>query len=374
MDTSTAERRVGDPDPSAERRERKRKRIVIAVVLAVAIPCTLYFGLRGTYDRWQDSQSLSSACRGSLEKSKLNHLLGSDSIRGKDVSPDGDPDLPEYQTGTPHRCTVSAENGKFLNVSLDWGAHSRGGLYKLIRDTTWRKPGIATPIGHGWHGVVSAKADRGVALVVMSCSNKKPNASLIVTLDGMFDVASTSRKTSLGFTAAHTAERAAKAWGCTAKSGDDRVNAIPGDKSITPDPAGKSQGTCKGLNTSTLGTPTDTSAPIEVCFVQAKDGLGNQYDLGAYYPPFNSAYDRERDLKPFGDLAGGKGEMYWGSAICGNGQRARYVIDQSAGYDGQDRDGSETFSGNGAQGKKLALKEFATRSAKRHGCTDLKLP
>lgn len=372
MDTSTAERRAGDPDPSAERRGRTRKRIAIAAVLTVTVPCALYFGLRGTYDRWQDRQSLSSACRGSLEKSKLKHLLGSDSVRGEDVSPDGDSDGPE--TGTLHRCTVSAENGKFLNVSLDWGTHSGGSLHKLIRDTTWRKPGIATPIGHGWHGVVSAKADRGVALVVMSCSNKKPNASLLVTLDGTFDAASTSQKTSLGFTAAHTAERAAKAWGCAAKSGDGRVNAIPGDKSITPDPAGKAQGTCMGLNTGTLGTSADASAPIEVCFVQAKDGLGNQYDLGAYYPPFNRAYDRERDLKPFDDLAGGKGEMYWGSAICGNGQRARYVIDQSAGYDGRDRDGSETFSGNGVQGKKLALKEFATRSAKRHGCTDLKLP
>ncbi|WP_395371639.1 hypothetical protein OHU45_26765 [Streptomyces tubercidicus] len=206
----------------------------------------------------------------------------------------------------------------------------------------------------------------------MSCSNKKPNASLLVTLDGIFDAASSAQKTRLGFTAARTAERAAEAWGCETDPGQDRVNDIPGDKSMKPESSGEVKGACQGINTSTIGSSADANAPIENCLIQSKDGLGTQYILGAYYPPFSKARTLH-EINSSG-LAGKGDDTYWGSAVCSNGERARYIIEPSVNYDGRDTDGSETFSGDAAGGKKQALKEFASRSAKRHGCTGLTLP
>ncbi|MFI0709995.1 hypothetical protein ACH4SK_04955 [Streptomyces inhibens] len=368
MESAATERRIGEPDPNIEHKERKRKRIALAVTLALAVPSILYFGFRGTYERWQDDRSLSDACRGSIESSQLSQLLGTDSIQAEDVSPGG---TPEFKSGTLHRCTASADNGNSLHVSLDWNENPDGGVGELRDGPFGQDPGPVSPIGHGWRGVVTGAKGRGAALVVMNCSNKTRHASLLVTLDGTFNAASSAQKSRLGFTAVHTAERAAKAWDCEADPGQDQVNDIPGDDSMKPDPPGKPKGTCRGINTSTIGSRADENAPIEDCFIQSKDGFGTQYIMSAYYPPFGKAYPLYNI--DYSDPKEGSDKTYWGSAECPNGERARYVIGKRSHYRGRDTDGSETFSGDADQGKKQALKEFATQSAARHGCTNFTL-
>ncbi|MEU6327135.1 hypothetical protein ABZ851_07600 [Streptomyces sp. NPDC047049] len=365
MESTTAERRIGDPDPRIVRRERKRWLITAAIVLVVAVPSIFYFS--GAYDRWNDSRSLSDACRGSIESSQLNQLLGVDSLKARDASINNGR---EFDSGTLHRCIVSSKaNGNYLDVSLDWNDNPDGGVGELRHGSFGGAPGPVSPIGHGWHGVVAGTEDRGAAVVAMNCSNKGRGRSLLVTLDGTFKAASSNQKTRLGFTAVHTAERAAEAWGCETPQGRDQVNAIPGNDSMKPEPPGKAAGTCQGINVSTIGSRADGSAPIEDCFIQSRDGLGTRYVMSAYYPPFDKAH---AGYSIYSDDEGD--EMYRGSATCSNGQRARYIIGSWSNYNGRDADGSETFSGDAAQGKRQALREFATRSAKRHGCTDLKLP
>ncbi|WP_127153640.1 hypothetical protein [Streptomyces lydicus] len=365
MESTTAERRIGAPDPRIVRLERKRWLITAVIVLVVTVPSVFYFS--GAYDRWNDSRSLSNACRGSIEPSQLNQLLGVDSLKAKDASPD---DHPRFHSGTLHRCVVSsAANGNYLDVSFDWNDNPDGAVGELRDGSFGRDSGPVSPIGHGWYGVVTGMEDRGAAVVAMSCSNKGRSSNLLVTLDGTFNAASSTQKKRLEFTAVHTAERAAEAWGCDTTPGRDQVNVSPGINSMKPDPPRKAKGTCQGINASTIGSRADENAPIEDCFIQAKDGLGTQYIISAYYPPFDKAYGRYNIYS-----GGGSDETYSGSAECSNGQQARYIIGSWRNYNGRDADGSETFSGDAARGKKQALKEFATRSAKRHGCTDLKLP
>ncbi|UZJ33494.1 hypothetical protein [Streptomyces endophytica] len=365
MGSTVGERRIGDPNPRIIRIKRKRWLIAALIFLVVAVPGVFYFS--GAYDSWNDGRSLSNACRGSIESSQLKQLLGVDSLTAKDASAD---DHPNFDSGTLHRCIVSSKaNGNYLDVSLDWNGNPDGGLGELRDGSFGRDFGPVSPIGHGWRGVVTGAEDRGAAVVVMSCSNKGRDRSLLVTLDGTFSAASSAQKTRLGFTAVHTAERAAKAWGCKTDPGRGQVNVIPGNNSMKPELPGVAKGTCQGIRVSGIGSHADGNAPIEDCFIQAKDGRGTQYIMSAYYYPFDKAYGRY-------NIRSGEGgdETYYAAAECRNGHRARYVIGSWSNYRGRDIDGSETFSGDAVRGKKQALKEFATRSAKRHGCTDLKLP
>ncbi|MFE0187592.1 hypothetical protein [Streptomyces sp. NPDC058989] len=365
------ERRIGDTDPRITRLQRKRWLIAAVIVLVVGAPSIFYFS--GAYDRWQDSRSLADICRGSVDTSEVKELLGIDRLRGREVE--------VGQGANPHagqldKCSLSdPDRSAWLSVAMDWGADASGALHDFGEFAPWGDVGMAIPLGHGWEGVM----DEGglgkdlVATINLPCVNHRNDtkrSSLVVTVQGMAmrSMEGTAQRTRFARTATKTAQNAAKAWGCTARVGG-AVERVPDNTAHTKVPEGEARGTCAGIATAVRESAADSKAPIENCYLLS-DSFTSQYRVSAFYAPFATAlaeqpgYGGEFDpQKP----AGHKGTTIWASAQCSSGSRALYIATATL---NKDRPSEQPDVKLG----KVALKEFAARSAKRHGCTDLKLP
>ncbi|MEV5485580.1 MULTISPECIES: hypothetical protein [Streptomyces] len=367
---ATEDRRIGDPDPRVVRRERKRWLIAVVIIVVVAVPSIFYFS--GAYDRWQDGRSLADSCRGSVDTSEVRELLGVDRLRAHDVEVEQGA-VPS--SGQLHKCSVrDPDAGGWLSVGLDWGSDAAGALHDFNEFVPYGDVGMAIPLGHGWQGVM----DEGhagqdlVATVNMPCTNHRSDpkrSSLIVTVKGtaMRSVEGATQRARFARTTVKTAQNAAKAWGCTVVPGGV-IDRVP-DNTAHSIISGKARGTCAGIEVAVRESVTDSKSPIENCYYVAESSSVHNR-VSAFYGPFAPAlreqlgYDDEYDpWKP----AGRKGDAFWASAQCPSGSRALYITTRPVDHNNYDSVPSEKV-------EKAALKEFATRSAKRHGCTDLKLP
>ncbi|MFD3421285.1 hypothetical protein [Streptomyces decoyicus] len=366
----TQQRRIGDPNPGAARMKRRRLLITAVIVLALAVPGTFYF--TGAYDSWRDNQSLADTCKGTVDTSEVKELLGVDRVRGHDIEADHGS---SPRAGQLHKCSVGDPDGNaWVSVSLDWSGDAAGPLHDLGGFTPYGDVGMATPLGHGWEGVLDEVPGTGnlVATVNMHCENRRSDprhSSLIATVQGMGtrSMAGGAQRARFARTTVKTAQHAAEAWGCTARSGGV-IERVSGSTAHTEVPRGEARGTCAGIETAVRESVTDPKAPIENCYVLAGRSA-SQYRISAFYGPFAQALPVQRGYsgkvdpeKPAGD----KGSFLWGSAECPSGSRALYISTRLPGADGRfDPDGDLERS---------TLEAFATRSSKSHGCEDLKLP
>ncbi|WP_435244408.1 hypothetical protein [Streptomyces sioyaensis] len=370
MADATEKCRIGDPDPRITRRERKRWLFAMVIVLVVAVPSIFYF--TGAYDRWQDGRSLANACRGSVDTAEAKKLLGADHLRGHDIEVDQGA-IP--RAGRLHKCNVSDPDGNaWLSVAMDWSSDAAGALHDFGGFKPYGDVGMAIPLGHGWEGVM----DEGrlgkdlVATVTMPCANRRSDpqhSSLIVTVQGeaMRSVEGTTQRARFARTTVKTAQNAAKAWGCTARPGG-AIGRVSNNTAHVKVPQGEARGTCAGITTIVRESATDSKAPIENCYL-VSDSDTSQYRVSAFYGPFAKALPDQlgyADELDRGKPAGRKGSGLWASAECPSSGRALYIATGLA-------DTDDRFDPDGTL-EKSALKTFATRSAKRHGCTDLKLP
>ncbi|GFE17928.1 hypothetical protein Sgleb_59750 [Streptomyces glebosus] len=370
MTEATETRRIGDPDPRVKRLNRKRLLITIVVLLMVAAPGAFYFS--GSYDRWQDGRSLADTCRGSVDTSEIKELLGGDRLRGHDIE-EGEGVSP--RAGRLHKCSVGIpDGGSWVSVALDWNPDAAGPLHDFGGFTPYGDVGMAIPFGHGWQGVMDQipMTNDLVAMVNVPCANRGSDArhsSLIVTVQGnaMRSMEEAVQRARFARTSVKTAQNAAKAWGCEAQTGSaiDRVPVNTAHAEVKP---GAAKGTCTGISTTVRESATDPKAPIENCYLLPDSG-SSHYRLSAFYGPFVQALPAQAG---YGDEfdpeqpSGHKGSAFWASAECSSGGPALYIATSVP-------DGDRILSPDGRLAK-TALREFATRSAKRHGCTGLKLP
>ncbi|MCL6296929.1 hypothetical protein [Streptomyces kronopolitis] len=369
MVETTESRRIGDPDPGSAIFQRKRWLIIAVAVLAVVASGVFYFS--GAYDRWRDNRTFADTCRGSVDTSEVKELLGADRVRGHDVEvqPGINP-----RAGRLHKCAVSdPEGAAWLSVALDWGSDAAGALHDFGGFSPYEDGGMAVPLGHGWEGVMAeggVGSDR-VAMVNMPCSNRRSDperSSLVVTVQsaGTQQKGGAAQRDRFARTAVETAGNAAKAWGCTARPGG-AIESLPEPGSTTAR-EGMAQGTCQGIKAAVRESATASKAPIENCYLLSDSGTA-QYRVSAFYGPFAHAVPAQigyGDVFDSSKPAGRKGSGVWASAGCPSGGRALYIVTALP-------DTDDHFDPDGHLAN-AALKTFATHSAERHGCGDLKFP
>ncbi|WP_328742317.1 hypothetical protein OG436_16105 [Streptomyces caniferus] len=366
----TEQRRIGDPDPGAARLKRKRLLIAAGVVLVLAVPGIFYFS--GAYDSWQDNRSLADTCRGSVDTSEVKELLGVDRVRGHDIEADHGS---SPRAGQLHKCSVGAPDGNAsVSVSLDWSGDAAGPLHDFGGFTPYGDVGMATPLKHGWEGVLDEVSGTRnlVATVNLPCENRRTDArssSLLVTVQGMGtrSMGGAAQRARFARMTVKTAQNASKAWDCASRAGGE-IERVPDSTAHTQVPQGEARGTCVGIKTAVRESVTDAKAPIENCYVLADRGV-SQYRISAFYGPFVRALPAQRGYSGVLDPekpAGNKDGVLWGSAKCPSEGRALYISTRLPGA-------ADRFDPDG-DAEKSALKTFAMRSSKRHGCEDLQLP
>ncbi|MGW1789957.1 hypothetical protein ACWCO0_14975 [Streptomyces tubercidicus] len=354
----------------------RKQWLAFALIVAVAVPGFLY--LSGIYDRWQDSRSLSHACKGVVDTTEVREILGADRIHGEPYAHFRDSIT---APGRIDRCLVKNPEGDGrLIISLDWNSNSSGSLFAAGRMNSHHNTGMAIPIGHGWEGVIDRRRPDGpdIAILDMPCSNMRSSpkqAGLIVTLQAMSGdgkpITGDTQRARLARTATKTAVNAAKAWNCKASVGGS-IDRVPKESAYQDVAAGHVSGTCKGIDSAVWESAADPDAPIEDCYQLATKAKGTaQTRLGAYYGPFAVAFPHVAlfgsDIKLDQRAGGAPHSMYWATAQCPSSGTALYTVVSVSG------DGSGVGPAS-PSARKAALKLFATQSAKRHGCTDLKFP
>ncbi|MDG4858542.1 hypothetical protein P8605_10325 [Streptomyces sp. T-3] len=294
------------------------------------------------------------------------------------------PELPgnaflDRSESEPRTCTIrpdrDRDKGQFdeVDFSISRSFDSRDLLVSLHRQMsdTWGQ--TVTPIGNGWRGLLSEDHDGITATVVMPCEGSD-DRDLVVNLTATdlsldADSITDGHRARLADLATRTAATTADQEGCKTRRGNpvqEVAAPFPGTKESSEILApGEADGTCKGIRTRTQETEADPLAPIEDCLLF--DANSNPaYRLAAYYGPFvqngSVATYKRGDSGKFHGVAGGSDGLYWASADCpAQGGTAFFTAETL--YKGNS---SHTAPNPALQ--QSALKEFAKRSAKAHGC------
>ncbi|MFE2498466.1 hypothetical protein ACFXKS_30485 [Streptomyces scopuliridis] len=345
---------------------------VLALVLLAA---WVWWRESDTGDRWRFEETMKTYCGGLLahEKSSLfegfqpNRSLTYDRVLGSDA---------QYCQVDRAEVTVAllrAEENRFR----DWEKalpHFSGSLMPM-------------PLTGGWRGA----ADGGSVRVLLDCRGN--DDVVAVTVGSYLSMTSSEEETERrtqknGWLdgdlywarfATATAVKASAHWGCEAEKGK-AVRSLPavggGSKSTT-----SADGTCAGLPfgrderlDTVWETGTSTDAVYERCEVGAYHYFDARYEFTARFGPYASsarADSRSEILSEPREAAGANARGQWASARCpGDTERALFtgsVPVEAATVWLPGEKGEETFG-------LPAFREFAERSAKRHGCTDLRLP
>ncbi|MER6999490.1 hypothetical protein [Streptomyces sp. NPDC000410] len=242
---------------------------------------------------------------------------------------------------------------------------------------------LPVPLTGGWRGAADGKS----VGVLLSCRGKEDFVSVTVgsyRRQNGSDEEEVRQKQMNGWLdadlywarfATATAVKAAARWDCKAEEGEVLRTLPP----VTgPEETIGANGTCAGLpftRDKRLDTIHETvasgSALYERCEVEASHYFDDRYTFSARFGP---SAPRKRDQDMSHDIrenAGADGNALWASARCpGDTERALftgYVPPEAATVWLPGEKGKETFG-------LPAFREFAERSAKRHGCTDLRLP
>ncbi|MFE4368382.1 hypothetical protein ACFRMN_09065 [Streptomyces sp. NPDC056835] len=234
---------------------------------------------------------------------------------------------------------------------------------------------LPVPLTGGWRGA----ADGDSVRVLLSCRGNEDLVS--VTVGSYFSEERLEQDTGWldsdlywGRFATATAVKAAARWGCEAEGGK-ALRALPAHSG--PESIAGADGTCAGLpfaRDQRLDTVEETvagaSSLYERCEVGASHYFDATYSFSARFGPYALPKPGHDSLSTRAE-AGVAGGAMWASARCpGDAERALFsglVPSEAATVWLPGEKGEETFG-------LPAFREFAERSAKRHGCTDLRLP
>ncbi|MET9293601.1 hypothetical protein [Streptomyces sp. NPDC003077] len=333
-------------------------------VLGVAAGALYY---TGTFERWRDGRAVSQACGGIVPQGELEEYLGVGRLTSRQAW--------ESNARDDRRCSISTrvgeEKGRFgwLKVNLGRGKSSRDLLTDLARTESYAFGPFVTPIGNGWRGVLgNFTTPYSVATVVVRCGGEARD-DLAVNVQAMARMGGSSKDTRTPEQRARfarivtqTAANAAKQAGCEVPSGRD-IKTVPDVPPNAPTPAGKGTGTCAGINAPTYETTADPLAPIEDCIMADKKGQG-RFRLAAYYGPFVEKGTAKVSLRDFvfTKRANGTEGAYWTSTACPKQGGTAFFSAETL------RDGDRLTEPDPAA-QQAALKHFAERSARSHGCT-----
>lgn len=219
-------------------------------------------------------------------------------------------------------------------------------------------------LGGGWYGYT----DFDSTGIVLACTNRP--WSVVVDIES--DASHTNRREARAVAelAAGVGRKAARRWSCAANEAGPVPPVAQPTGQFAPQAA---TGTCQGLSIPdddlwihwVKETPASADTPVEQCALgETKARDEELYWLSAYYGPYAQArradpYDSSLRTKP----AGIGRDFAWATASCPGAPKAVLTI-------------ISTEYGRGADEHFLVdtLSAFAKRSAKRHGCTDLRLP
>ncbi|WP_431984118.1 hypothetical protein [Streptomyces qinglanensis] len=381
---------------------RRRQLLALCAVLGgvlVLLAGLIVAGYR--MDRHQEAEALTDGCDGVLARPQARVILG-------DGPYEDDPDesRDEGRPGdTKHalkvQCTVLGGEVALTThidaVPSHGHQNSSDGLYPRTR--TQLPP---QPLGSGWQGIFavndtpSYKSSQPLIAILLEC--RRLRGDLLVTVAADLDdvdmpLDDPRIRARFARFATATAERANARWKCGARTGHSPKNvALPASRDDYV-PLDAAQGTCAHLPEQgrkiSLAWEGHTGseaadAPLEQCVLGRTAPLPTPaYELRAHYGPYaeevraqsraDSIHSDEKNPAnaDAGPLYWASG--FWASAACpGKGERALYTI-QHAGPSGNDPPRDKEHKRAEAH-EKSALKAFAERSAKRHGCTPPVLP
>ncbi|MCX4672491.1 hypothetical protein OG453_38590 [Streptomyces sp. NBC_01381] len=351
-----------------------------AALTLLAVLVAGWFFASGGYEKWRDERSVADACDGTVSVDQARALLGTDDVRGDTShsaaggkSPDG--------SSPPVICWLDGPGGyeQRAVVQMEWRSKAWGPHTVSGRQANSFTAALPVPIGGGWPGMVNLNDDGASATVVLECRNTAgPRAgdslSLFVSSWGSRPYKEAAQRVRLARFATRTAQAAAHEYGCDARSGGriGRVEPLDYGRETYQDAPGLAgaSGTCAGITPGwrikrAHGTAVG-HAPVEDCLLIDDKGRP-LFRLSAYYGTF--ADDQRfktqttRDLPKTDPLL--TDFLFRAEATCpGSPRQAVFAIDDRA-YD-DDPKPQLRYA-------RAALRDFAERSAARHGCTDVKL-
>ncbi|GCB49548.1 hypothetical protein [Streptomyces sp. NL15-2K] len=338
------------------------RRVALYVVMPLAMVLAGGYGwyrLSDTGKGWRYEDKLATYCDGLIPYKESAVFTGLNTETGLSGDEEGG-----FGDESVHNCKVADMRLTIALIPDD--AVGSGSDSDDVLDTL--RPETATDalpvaLGGGWHGYTNMQ-DAGV---VLACDNKP--VSVVVSIDGDAQEPPASTARAKGELAASTARKAADRWSCRAEEGG-RIPPVPAPEGESSPYA--ASGTCRGIPIPEdqyeidwlIETKATGTAPLENC-VLGETGARSEplYWLDASFGPFAQGLRSATD-EPFAvnTDAGLERDSAWATAACPGAARAIFRI--SATVYADPRKGFLT----------TALRAFAERSAKQHGCTDLKLP
>ncbi|MEU2129788.1 hypothetical protein [Streptomyces sp. NPDC018352] len=340
---------------------RTMRRIALYAALPLVVLLAVGYGwyrVSDTGERWRYENRLATYCEGLLPAAE-SAALTSYSI---------DPGLPADRTGGAgdnrwSECAVA--DTRLLVALIPYDAvrnrNLSGEPLSMLRDGS--SDHLPVAIGGGWQGYTDFR-DTGI---VLNCTDRPASLVVAVSADESHENARETRQ--IARLATVTAERAAKRWSCNAPHGAG-VPPIP----LQPDrpEPGNATGTCAGVpvpGDDSVHWHRETTAAgaalVETCaFGETKARDEELYWFGAAFGPYAQRLRTSDDDESGGyhGDAGADRHSAWASAECGTGPRALFTVNDTE------------YAAPPHGYLRTALRAFAERAARRHGCTDLRLP
>ncbi|TXS35232.1 hypothetical protein [Streptomyces sp. t39] len=332
----------------------RRPALYVALTLTlVAVAGCGWYQFSDTGKRWRYEDALAGYCRGLIPSAESAVLTGYDTGRGLPLDAHrGGPGGFEFCRVGPNALTIAK-----IPASARDDDGPRGAFDNLWPQRTGTLP---LPLGGGWHGYTNRRS----AAVVLRCADQ--NASVVVGSAAGGSVVAGSATARL---VTATAVRAAERWDCDAEAGGPLPDdyAEPQEKSRF-----EAEGTCAGIPLRDRDdvdwiketTASPATAPLERCVLgeAQTESRTELFTLDAYFGPFAQSF--EETAPGTGAEAGGSRGSFWATAACpGDRVRARFAVTTAA----HAEQGGDAFA-------RAALSAFAERSARQHGCTDLRVP
>ncbi|WP_405689847.1 hypothetical protein [Streptomyces sp. NBC_00057] len=359
------------------------RRIVLRAVaapVAAAVAVAGYLLVHGDFQRWSDESALDGACDGLLDRNAVRGVLGPGAV---EVEQEG-------SGAGLVGCEVHVQDGGTAEIRILDTAQVGQRLDSLY---TGSPSALAVPVGHGWTGLFGADPDtlgetdpfrasedeKVTTGLVLECTKESSAKGLSVTVETTLDktLDDPAERPEFAEIATSTAAKASKARHCGAKLGKP-VSSL--DLPVNEDeykPLGTADGTCSGIPAARgMAIVTETArggAPHETCRL-ADAGHRTRYVLEADYGPYAQEqllrYEEEHyEGTPNSDTPAHHrdrdGRMSWTTAKCPGGQ-ALFTLQPSS-----ERGENRTYPRDDADlaYETAALKAFAERSAKAHGCS-----
>ncbi|MBA2944911.1 hypothetical protein [Streptomyces himalayensis] len=353
---------------------------------ATAVAVVGYLELHGDFQRWRDESALDSACNGLLDRNVVRDVLGPGS-----VEVENDENEERADRGLVG-CEVHVDGGGTAEVRILDTSYAGQSLDSLYTGPPGAE--LSVPVGHGWAGLFGAKpkyssdlsdsfsADEDVTVsLVLECAEASSVKGLSVTVETTLDktIDNPANRPEFARIATSTAAKVSKTRHCGAELGRPvRSLGLPVNEDEY-EPLGTAGGTCSGIPTApgvSIATETDRGgAPYEICRLADAD-LSTRYVLEAEFGPYAEEafvdyqeHDYGAEDLPSPDIPAhhrdGGGRVSWTTAKCSDG-RALFTLQVAAGQDGGRKN---TVSDPGLAYERAALRAFAERSAKAHGCS-----